>query len=482
MKVRHMGYLLGALLVAASCFAQKKEGKEETMQSKIPERKADASDIQVPAGYTVELVTQGLTFPTAATFDNKGNLYVIEAGYSYGGEWETPKLIHVGNNGEPTTIAKGEKNGPWAGVIYHNGFFYIAEGGRSKGGKILKVAPDGNITALVENLPSMGDHFTEGPVVGPDGYLYFSTGTATNSAVVGEDSYKMGWLANHTDFHDIPCRDIELNGENFTTGNPLTEDKSDKATTGAYSPFGTATTKGQVIKGSIPCSGAVYRIPTNGGNAELVAWGFRNPYGLAFYNDQLYVTENGFDIRGSRKVRTNGDHLWKVQPGMWYGWPDFEGGEAVKSEPEMKGEEAPKPLLAKYPNTPPKPLATLGVHSSSDGIAFSTTNAFGHPGKAFIAQFGDMTPMTGATTSNVGFKVVMADVNTGKVEDFVTNKGKMNGAASMIKANGLERPLGVTFSPDGKSLYVVDFGIMKIEERMVVPKEKSGVVWKITKQ
>lgn len=485
--MKHIFYCLLFSIVTLSAYCQntKKELKEklkETLQADIPQRQADVSDVQVPAGYTVSVVARDFTFPTAATFDDKGDLYVIEAGFSYGGEWETPKLIRIGANGDKTTITAGEKNGPWTGVIYHNGFFYIAEGGAAKGGRILKVAPNGNITALVENLPTVGDHYTEGPAIGPDGFLYFSTGTVTNSAVVGEDNYNMGWLANHKDFHDIPCADVILNGENFTTDNPLTDDKTDKVTTGAYMPFGTSTTKGQVVKGSVPCSGAVFRIRPEGGKPELMAWGFRNPYGLAFYNNQLYITENGFDIRGSRKVRTNGDHLWKLQQGMWYGWPDFEGGEPLQSEVQMKGEEARKPLLAKYPNTPPKPLATFGVHSSSDGMAFAPNDAFGGKGKAFVAQFGDMTSMTGATTSRVGFKVVTVDINTGKVEDFATNKGKMNGPASEIMGKGLERPLSVTFSPDGKSLYVVDFGILQIKSGMIIPKEKSGVVWKITKQ
>lgn len=351
MKKNALLFSISILLFA--CTAVQKQMKQETMQSKIPDRQTDASDVQVPAGYRVEALSSGFTFPIAATYDDQGNLYVVETGYSYDGAWEFPKLIKLGSNGEKTTIATGEKNGPWSGVVYHKGNFYISEGGRAKGGKILEVSPSGQITALVENLPSMGDHFTNGPIIGNDGYLYFSTGTATNSGVVGMDSYKMGWLPNHQQFHDVPCRDIELKGENFTSDNPLTEDKTDKAYTGAFVAFNTTTQKGQIIKGQIPCSGAVFKIKPEGGPVELVAWGFRNPFGLAMgHNGELIITENGFDIRGSRPVRTNGDHLWVVQPGTWYGWPDFQGGEPVNKGVTLEGEKAPEPLLAKYPNTP----------------------------------------------------------------------------------------------------------------------------------
>lgn len=477
MKRHHFLLLLAFFLTITGCHTLKKDMMREMKQAKIPDRQVDATDVQVPSGYKVEVVAKDFTYPTAATFDDQGNLYVIEAGFSYGGDWETPKLIRVSGDGTKTTIATGGKNGPWTGVTYYKDYFYIAEGGRGEGGKILKVSPDGKITTLVENIPSMGDHFTESPVIGPDGYLYFTVGTATNSGVVGLDNFKM-WLPSHKDFHDVPCGDITLTGENFTTPNPL-KDNQEKAVTGAFVPFGTFTTKGQIIKGTVPCSGSVERVNLNGGKPELVAWGFRNPYSLAFQDRQLYVTENGFDIRGSRPIRTNGDHLWKVQQGMWYGWPDFEGGKPVQSEVLNKGEKPAKPLLASYPDNPPQPVAVFGVHSSADGIAFSKNNSFGQEGKAFVAEFGDMTPMTGATTSPVGFKVVTVDVNSGHIEDFMTNK-KKNAPASMMKGKGIERPLGVTFSPDGKSLYVVDFGILQING-MPVPKHNSGVLWKVTK-
>ena len=59
--------------------------------------------------------------------------------------------------------------------------FIIAEGGVMEGGKILRVTRDGIITPLLEGLPSFGDHHTNGPVVGSDGFVYFSQGTATNA-------------------------------------------------------------------------------------------------------------------------------------------------------------------------------------------------------------------------------------------------------------------------------------------------------------
>src|SRR5436309_157341 len=82
--------------------------------------------------------------------------------------------------------------------------------------------------------------------------------------------------------------------------------------TGAFLPFGTPSTPGQIIKGQVPCSGSVMRIRPDGGPLELVAWGFRNPFGLAFSpNGLLYVTDNGYDDRGSRPIWGAADVMWR---------------------------------------------------------------------------------------------------------------------------------------------------------------------------
>ncbi|HVG40186.1 MAG TPA: hypothetical protein VM888_01145, partial [Chitinophagaceae bacterium] len=180
------------------------------------ERMVNATNIAVTKGYKIEAITSGLTFPSAVTFDDNGNLYAIETGYSYGEVWGEPKLLRIDASGKTTLVAIGPKNGPWTGITWYNGAFYIAEGGEMEGGRILKITKDGTITPLISNLPSIGDHHTNGPVI-KDGYIYFGQGTATNSGVVGEDNADFGWLLRQKDFHDIPCKDIILKGENYTS-------------------------------------------------------------------------------------------------------------------------------------------------------------------------------------------------------------------------------------------------------------------------
>ena len=226
------------------------------------------------------------------------------------------------------------------------------------------------------------------------------------------------------------------------------------------------------------------KVSPDGGAPELVAWGLRNPFGLAFAPDgRLFVTENGYDIRGSRPVFGTADHLFEIKPDTWYGWPDYSGGASIADKRfAVPGKDPMAAVLASAPGKPPEPVAFFGVHSSSNGLDFSRNGAFGYVGDAFVAQFGDMVPKTGKVLDPVGFKVVRVDVKKGVVYDFATNVGEKNGPASKLGHDGLERPVAARFDLAGSALYVADFGVMTVSEKGPSPKEKSGVLWRITRQ
>lgn len=496
--------LLWFAVAAAGCYrVLPSRGGGQTPPQRT--REARAEDVAVPGGYRVEKVAEGLNMPTAVAWDDEGRLHILEAGYAYGEAFTTARLLRVEPGGARTTLATGD-NGPWNGVVFHDGAFYIAEGGMLRGGALVKVTRDGQLTRLAEGFPTNGDHQTNGPAVGPDGKIYLGLGTRTNSGVVGVDNFEYGWLRRHPDAHDIPCRDVTLAGVNYESENPLADPtrragvvggrvaaattpraraaERARVLTGAYLPFGTPSTRGQVIEGQVPCSGAVLRFSTEGGEPELVAWGFRNPFGLAFGPEgALYVTDNGYDDRGSRRVWGNADWLWRVEEGRWYGWPDYADGRPIdQARYQSPGHPVPRRLLREEPNPPPKPLAFFGVHASADGFDFSRSPAFGHVGEAFVALFGDMAPETGKVVAPVGFRVVRVDPRTGVQHEFMTNEGRTVGPASKLGGRGLERPLSAKFDPSGRALYVVDFGIMTVGADVGArPQPNTGVVWRVVR-
>ena len=82
-----------------------------------------------------------------------------------------------------------------------------------------------------------------------------------------------------------------------------------------------------------------------------------------------------------------------------------------------------------------------------------------------------MAPKVGKVLNPVGFKVVRVNVENGTIEDFAANKGDENGPASRLKKGGIERPVAVRFSKDGRALYIADFGIMQMSHQGRHPKK-----------
>ena len=476
--------LVATLVVAATgCYVMRPSAGAGQTTFTRP-RVLDPAAVVLPAGYRAEVVATGLTFPTGVAIGEAGQVFVVEAGYSYGEVFTEPRLLRIENDGRTTPIVSGGKGGPWTGVAYHDGRLYVADGNVLEGGRILSVSENGGLETLVSGLPSLGDHHTNGPIVSSDGWVYFGQGTATNSGVVGKDNWDFGWLKRHPNFHDAPAQEIRLTGENFESEDLLNPESDRQVMTGPFLPFGTASQPGQAVPASPRPTGAIMRVRATGGEPEVVAWGFRNPFGLAFSPDgALFVTENGYDDRGSRKVWGAPDVLWRVEPGRWYGWPDYVAGVPITDSQFHGPGNAPlRFLIANHPNSPPRPAAKFAVHSSADGFDFSRSQNFGYVGEAFVAIFGDQAPTVGKMPSPVGGKVVRVDPRTGVITDFAVNRADTEGPASRVGVPGLERPVAARFDPAGETLYVVDFGVMLMSEKGADPKPNTGALWRIRRE
>ncbi len=67
----------------------------------------------------------------------------------------------------------------------------------------------------------------------------------------------------------------------------------------------------------------------------------------------------------------------------------------------------------------------------------------------------------------------------GTAEDFVRNP--QPGPASAHGTGGIERPVDCKFTPDGTSLYVLDFGLSPPDEAEHLSYGHTGVLWRITR-
>lgn len=433
------------------------------------ERTLKPEDILLPSGYKIEVFAEKLTTPINLTFTDQGEMLIADAGITSG---NGKVLLHTDEG--IRTIAEGFKP-PLTGITYYKGNIYVAHRG-----SITIVKKDGSKQDVLSGLPSFGDHHNNRVIFGQDGKMYFGQGTATNSGVVGNDNSR--WIKDHAYGHDYPGAFIPLSGTNFQTKNLLSETTNEPVLTGAYSPFGVPTFAGEQMRGMVKASGSILRANPDGSQLELVAWGLRNPFRLKFDRQgRLFCGNHGIDERGSRPIANSPDEFQWIQPGVWYGWPDFTGGHPV-TLPQFKPEGKPQPsfLLAQHPMMPPKPVAVFAPHSAIMGFDFNLDPSFAPTGEVFIAEFGSEAPDTtgGKPAPRVGHRVSRINTENGDVKTFAINKTGV--AATATGGGGLERPIDVTFHQN--EMFITDFGIFKPPGKKVFAVPNTGVIWKVTKK
>src|SRR2546430_5166292 len=209
----------------------------------------------------LELVAESFSFPTSLTFDGAGVAYLAESGLPFGGAPRGGRLWRVAPDGNHLLLAEGLLP-PVNGLTFHEGSLYVSEGGHP--GRISRLDLDGQQTIILDNLPGPGNYHTNMVAFGPGGKLYFSQGAMTNTGIVGLDAYELGWLRRLPHAHDLPGCEIVLAGVNIETANPLHNGQGERIQTGAFAPFGTTMEAGQRIRAQVPCSAGVMRCHPDG--------------------------------------------------------------------------------------------------------------------------------------------------------------------------------------------------------------------------
>ncbi len=430
-------------------------------------RNLNPADIYLPAGYRIEVFANGLNAPSCMLFTENGEILFAESGFISG----NARVLRLRDN--RYEIAADGFRAPITGLNYRNGDIYV-----SHKGFITVIKPNGEKLNILTGLPSNGDFGNCNVEFGLDGKIYFGQGTATNSGVVGEDN---AWVYDHPFIHDNPGSYIMLNGQNYETNNILAL-QEERVYTGAFSPFGEMNMQYEIRKGVVKASGSILRANLDGSNLELVAWGLRYPSHIRFDNqNRLFVANQSFEDRGSRPIANAPDEFLLVVPGLWYGWPDYTGGEPVTSSRfKPEGGKQPEFLLTNHPNVPPRPYATFPPYANIVGFDFNYNN-FGSYGDVYIAEFGSAgIRVDGEVTPYAGFghRISKIDMSSGGVTTFAINKSGF--PSSITREGGFGRPVDVNFGPDG-ALYVLDLGTNAINNpNLYYP--NTGVIWRIYRE
>jgi hypothetical protein len=513
---------LGALaLGAVACNPDRPVGTIPTEPLEVQQPRLAFPHVLLPPGYQIEKVADGLSFLTEMTFDSQGRLYVNEAGGGFEQmEWRPPRILRL----DPQTGAYSVVIDlsphivpPLMGLAWYDGWLYFTHRDLDDTGALSRVRDDG--TGLEKLLTGFVDaqveHFMNGVEI-RDGWVYFGVGQAGNSGVLGPDV--AGFILANPQARPRPCRDLTLIGYNFE--GPLVEGAPDELT-GAFVPFGGVTQPGQVIPGVQKCGGAVHRFRPESpeGTLEVVADGIRQPIGLTFTaTGELFVGENGYDVRGFRPVKDQFDATLRIQPGHWYGFPDFSAAREPltldKFEPPPHPDlDLPRVFLgtqlfsedwfldfvidhqASGLSAPNRSLVAglHQVHSSPSGIDVAPANWGALGGHLFVGEWGDLTPPTNPLQPNLraGIRVSRVDPRFPQTpaQPFVRNRVQRTASEQGIPGEALERPFDVKFGPNphgqAAAMYITDYGIVEIDESR--PPEgppyrylpDTGVIWRV---
>jgi glucose/arabinose dehydrogenase len=187
---------------------------------------------------------------------------------------------------------------------------------------------------------------------------------------------------------------------------------------------------------------AIWEFDRGTGAGRIYASGLRNPVGMAWRGDTLWVAVNERDELGSDLVP---DYMTSVREGGFYGWPYSYFGQHVDQRVEPPSPE----LVAKAI----RPDYALGSHTASLGLASAEGNTLGGPfaqGGMFVGQHGSWNrkPLSGYKVIFVPFE---GDLPSGPPLDVLTGFLGPEG-------NAFGRPVGVAIDKQGALLVADDVG------------------------
>ena len=350
---------------------------------------------QVPAGFKVEPLVQGLSGPREMRTAPNGDIFVAETRAG------RVRVLRLSDDG--STVVKNETYAsglrrPFGIAFFpsdHPQWVYVANTDsvvrfRYQDGDL---KADGKPEAVVAELPT-GGHSTRDIVFTRDKRMLVSVGSGSNDA-------------------------------EGTRSSPADGAKSALGATSGYESH----------------RADVLSFAPDGTDAKIFATGIRNCVGLAIHpaTGDAYCSTNERDGMGDNLVP---DYVTRVREGAFYGWPWFYIG--GHEDPHHAGE---RPDLKDKVTVPD---VLIQAHSASLGLTFYDGNAFpaDYRGDGFAAEHGSWN-----RARRTGYKVIrihMKDgVPTGEYEDFMTG-------FVLNDSDVWARPVGVTVTRDGALLVSED--------------------------
>lgn len=312
-------------------------------------------------GYTLDVLRNDLELKINIKGLNKAKSFDInQNGDLYLAFEDTIKIIDS-EGATKSIIRDGSLN--IYDVVYFNENLYLATDNR-----IVKFSLiDNTFTTIIDNLPNKGLN-REVSILIRNGNILFEIGSNTNDGIVN----------NRGENEDISTVGWTLNGENFGEGE-----------TGAFSPYSISTDNGEKIKGDNIGNAAIYELNLESLETKLISHGIRNINGWDLNSEnKIIAVINGIQDNTVRNIKNDKDYIYVIEDNMWYGWPDYSGGDPITSPRFTDGE--PNKFLIKnhIDRNPSGPLYQYdyvnslrslavdkeGIYLDKDTIIFSDNN------------------------------------------------------------------------------------------------------------
>jgi glucose/arabinose dehydrogenase len=405
-----------------------------TTASTASPAKACAGDagIAVPAGFCASIFADNLGHARQLAVAPNGDVYVNTWSSMYTKMANAPggyivALRDADRDGRAETVERfgpahqEGKPGGGTGIAVYGGALYV-----EAADKIVRYAlgPDGMASkaepeTIVSGLPQEGDHPMHPFVISPEGMLYMSSGSATNSCQEKNRTLESPGQK--------PCRELATHAGIW---------RYDAKKTGqTFSP------------------------------RERYATGLRNPEALAVDpSGALFAAVHGRDQLSDNwpKVHTveqqtelPAEIFARIPEGADFGWPTcyydgMQGKHVLAPEYGGDGGKAVGECAQKAPVD-----VAFPAHWAPDGLAFYSGTAFPqkYQGGAFVSFHGSWNRKPRQAGYQIAFVPFAAGKPAGTYEEFAT--GFAGAELPADPSQAAYRPMGVAAGPDG-ALYVSD--------------------------
>lgn len=266
-------------------------------------------------------------------FDEKGNVYIAFE----------DRIRVLNKNGNDELVIK-EKQFNILDILYYKNNLYIATDNR-----ILEYDLSTKVyKEVVSKIPNNGINKKVGLLLDGD-KLYFSVGSNTNSGVVSSKG----------EAHDVATGQWILNGNNYG-----------EAKTGGFTDYSVSTENNEKVESQKVGSAAILTYDIKSGDINLFSHGIRNIKGWDIDKDKkIKAIVGGMQDTNPRNIKDDKDYIYNLEKDVWYGWPDYSGGDPITS-PRFTNSEKHEFLIKNHiDKNPSAPIYQDKDVSSLEGLA-----------------------------------------------------------------------------------------------------------------